>query len=148
MFLLALRTTFRHFQRLTHIHNTCIAKYVDGIVMDGWWIQGKLLKGLLIGADHSEYHGEFEDGKFDGNGFFKYPDGSSYLGKWEVYRAGWRQCRGTERQVDRRQRESVGDKSLRGVGMSKVQAILGSCMWEAPQTHSLPLARKSTSPRG
>jgi hypothetical protein len=84
---------FRTAQRLTHVHNTCIAKYVDGNVMDGWWIQGKLLKGLLRGADHSEYHGEFEDGKFDGEGFLKYPDGSSYHGKWEVYRAGWRECR-------------------------------------------------------
>lgn len=109
MFLLALRTTVRHFQpvqRLTYVHNTCIAKYVDGVVMDGWWIQGKLVKGLLQGTDHSEYHGEFEDGKFDGKGFFKYPDGSTYLGTWEVYRAGWRECRGTERQVDRRQGES------------------------------------------
>jgi len=66
----------------------CIAKYTDGAVMDGWWVHGVLSKGLLASADKSEYHGEFEHGKFHGKGFLKYHNGCTYMGLWEV-RAGW-----------------------------------------------------------
>jgi len=29
------------------------------------------------------YEGQFKDGRFDGNGFGKYPNGDMYVGEWK-----------------------------------------------------------------
>jgi hypothetical protein len=53
-------------------------------LIEGWWdINGVHGKGRMINDEMEIYEGDFANGKRNGRGVYKWPDGGKYSGYWE-----------------------------------------------------------------